>query len=261
MTAAVGQGRGTGGDPSAASPLLGKKPREIARMFDAIAGRYDLLNHLLSGGLDLYWRARAVGALQLTGHEVVLDLCTGTCDLALGLCRRGRARRVVGVDFSAEMLRVGLGKVRAKREERRVPLLRGDAMRIPLADASVDAVTMAFGLRNVEVPATALAEVARVLRPGGRIAILEFGAPRMPVVRSLYFWYFRHVLPRIGRLVSRHRNAYTYLPASVDAFVPPEEVAAAIESQGLSAVRIVQLSLGVVYMYAAAKLTAEPRAA
>ncbi|MGH9158958.1 MAG: bifunctional demethylmenaquinone methyltransferase/2-methoxy-6-polyprenyl-1,4-benzoquinol methylase UbiE [Vicinamibacteraceae bacterium] len=258
MSTTVGEPHQAG---TGSTPLLGKRPQEIAGMFDAIAGRYDLLNHLLSAGLDLYWRARAVAALRLTGSEVVLDLCTGTCDLALGLCRPRGARRVVGVDFSAEMLRVGLAKVRTKGKERRVPLLRGDAMRIPLADASVDAVTMAFGLRNVETPVVALAEVARVLRPGGRIAILEFGAPRLPVVRSLYLWYFRHVLPRVGRLVSRHGSAYTYLPASVDAFAPPEQVAATIESQGLSAVRIVQLSLGIVYMYAAAKPTAEPRAA
>ncbi|MPY86629.1 MAG: bifunctional demethylmenaquinone methyltransferase/2-methoxy-6-polyprenyl-1,4-benzoquinol methylase UbiE [Luteitalea sp.] len=260
MSGARSQGAGPSRQPPA-SPLLERTPREIAGMFDAIAGRYDLLNHVLSAGMDLYWRARAVRALRLAGHEVVLDLCTGTCDLALALRRSRRARRVVGLDFSAAMLRVGLTKVRAARHGDSIPLVRGDAMHLPLADASVDGVTMAFGLRNVQQPASALAEVARVLRPGGRLAILEFGTPRIPLVRSLYLWYFRHVLPRIGRLVSRHRDAYTYLPASVDAFARPEQVATTIEGQGLSAVQTVRLSLGVVYMYAAAKPTAEPRAA
>jgi demethylmenaquinone methyltransferase / 2-methoxy-6-polyprenyl-1,4-benzoquinol methylase len=148
-------------------------------MFDAIAERYDFLNHLLSAGLDKQWRKSAVQALQLTGHEVVLDLCTGTADLALAAIMKERgARRVVGVDFSGAMLEIGKRKVAAASS--RVDLVRGDATRIPLRDAAVDATTIGFGIRNVEAPAEACREIARVLRPGGTLVILEFSLPRSP---------------------------------------------------------------------------------
>lgn len=234
---------------------LDKHPAKIAGMFDAIAGRYDLLNHLLSGGLDLYWRARAIRALGFTGRELVLDLCTGTGDLAVAALkpRRAHAQRVVGLDFSAEMLRVGRHKLRAGGHTARAPLVRADAMRLPIADGTIDAVTMAFGIRNVLDPDVACAEVFRVLRPGGRLAILEFSLPPHPWLRALYLWYFRHVLPRIGRLVSRHSDAYTYLPESVGAFFPPETFAALVTRAGFGEVRSVPLTFGVVYLYTARK--------
>jgi demethylmenaquinone methyltransferase / 2-methoxy-6-polyprenyl-1,4-benzoquinol methylase len=232
-------------------PSTDKQPAKIAGMFDAIAGRYDFLNHVLSGGLDVYWRWRAVRRLGLTGHGVVLDLCTGTCDVARTLIRRRQARRVVGVDFSAEMLRVGRAKLRAEQRLEAIPLLRGDAMTIPLADRSVDAVTIAFGIRNVQEPRQTLREVARVLRPGGRVAILEFSTPPWPGVRQVYLWYFRHVLPRIGRLVSRHGEAYAYLPASVDGFATPSAFVHQLAEAGLTSARAVPLTLGVVYLYVA----------
>src|SRR5688572_26253940 len=141
-------------------------------MFDAIAPRYDLLNHLLSAGIDKRWRARAIASLQLTGHETVVDVCTGTADVALE-ARAGGAARVVGVDFAGAMLALGLRKVRAAAAARQVSLVRGDALRLPIADACADAATVAFGIRNVQNAGVACAEMARVLRPGGRIAILE----------------------------------------------------------------------------------------
>jgi demethylmenaquinone methyltransferase/2-methoxy-6-polyprenyl-1,4-benzoquinol methylase len=220
-------------------------------MFDAIAARYDLLNHVLSGGLDVYWRWRAVRRLQLTDGSSVLDLCTGTCDVARSIVKGRKARRVFGIDFSAEMLRVGQGKLRAEHRFSAIPLARGDAMAIPLADRSVDAVTIAFGIRNVQDPRVTLSEVARVLKPGGRVAILEFSTPQLPGIRQAYLWYFRHVLPRIGRLVSRHGEAYAYLPASVDGFAAPEDFVGQLESAGLARARAVPLTLGVVYLYVA----------
>ncbi len=226
-------------------------------MFDAIAGRYDLLNHVLSGGMDTRWRARAVEALQLTGREIVLDLCTGTADLALAAAGSGRARarRVIGVDFAAAMLRLGLSKVR--RSGRAAPepidLVRADATQLPLKDATIDAVTIGFGIRNVERPEVACREIARVLKPGGTLVILEFALPRTPVVRSFYLWYFKHVLPLIGRVVSRHRSAYTYLPASVEAFPSPEAFVQTLRDCGFAAVRAVPLTLGAVYMFVASK--------
>jgi len=232
-----------------------KHPHTIAGMFDAIARRYDFLNHLLSGGLDRRWRARAVRELAFQGHEVVLDLCTGTADLAIAAieARQGAARRVLGVDFAGEMLRIGQQKLRAASHDGRVPLVRGDAVRLPVASASVHCAMVAFGIRNVVDPAAACVEVHRVLRPGGRFAVLEFAMPRTPVLRSVYAWYFRHVLPRIGRAVSRHDAAYDYLPASVGTFFPPETFIAIVERAGFTRVRAIPLTFGIVYLYVAEK--------
>ena len=229
-----------------------RAPAEIAGMFDRIAGRYDLLNRLLSAGRDRVWRARAVEALHLQGGETVLDLCTGTADLLLALAPpRGRAGRVVGVDFSAEMLRLGHRKVRRSTARGALTLLRGDAERIPLGDASVDGVTMGFGIRNVRDRLAALAEARRVLRPGGRLAILEFGEPRPAPVRAVYRWYFRRLLPLVGRVVSRHASAYTYLPASVAEFPPPDAFCALLGQAGFADVRCEPLTLGIVCLYTA----------
>ena len=220
-------------------------------MFDAIAPRYDLLNHVLSAGLDRRWRRKAVDELSLRENATVLDLCTGTADLALTIAGRYPAARVLGVDFAASMLAIGARKVRAASHADRILLVRGDAVRIPLAASACDAATMAFGIRNVAEPRRALDELARVLRPGARLAILEFGHPRLPGVRTLYDWYFRYLLPLVGRMVSKHRSAYSYLPASVGAFPPPPEFAALLERHGFARVRVVSLSLGIVYLYVA----------
>jgi len=230
-----------------------KTPARIANMFDAIAPRYDLLNHVLSAGLDVRWRNVAVDALDLAPGARVLDLCTGTADLALATVTRGRNASVVGVDFAAEMLRRGHEKVRQAPEGRTIRLIRGDAARIPLADGCCDAATIGFGIRNVAHPDRALAEIARVLRPGGRLAILEFGQPRIPGIRTLYSWYFRYLLPLVGRLVSKHDSAYSYLPASVGTFPPPDEFARLMAATGFSQVRPVPLTFGVVYLYIAVK--------
>jgi demethylmenaquinone methyltransferase / 2-methoxy-6-polyprenyl-1,4-benzoquinol methylase len=227
-----------------------KTPDRIAGMFDAIAPRYDLLNHVLSAGIDRRWRTKAIESLALTGRETLLDVCTGTADVAL----QGRAaKRVVGVDFAGAMLGLGLQKVRAAGEERRITLLRGDAMRLPVRDASVDAVTVAFGIRNVQQPEVACVEMARALRSGGRLAILEFGVPRIPGISTLYLWYFKHLLPLVGRMVSGHTAAYSYLPASVGSFPPPAEFMAILGRAGFTDVRADSLTLGIVYLYTARK--------
>ena len=203
-------------------------------MFDAIAGRYDLLNRVLSAGLDRHWRARAVKALNLTGTETVLDLCTGTADLALASTD---ARRVIGIDFAAAMLRLAKDKVRGAVPA--IDLVRADAMRLPLRDGSVDADTIGFGIRNVEQPTEAFREIVRVLRQNGSLAILEFSLPRAPIVRTFYLWYFRHVLPRIGRAISGHPSAYTYLPESVEAFSSPEAFVQQLRAAGFATARAV----------------------
>ena len=231
-----------------------KAPEKIAGMFDAIAGRYDLLNTVLSGGLDRSWRSRAIASLKLTGRERLLDVCAGTADVAIGAAGHARgAARVVGVDFSGSMLAHGLVKVRDAGLSDRIQLVRGDAMALPAASGSVHAVTIAFGIRNVQRPEIACHEILRVLRPGGRVAILEFGTPSNPVFAPLYRWYSRHILPRIGRAVSRHEGAYTYLPESIGAFPYGDEFAAILRAAGFSQVEARPLMFGTVYLYTGSK--------
>ena len=220
-------------------------------MFDAIAPRYDLLNRVLSAGMDRRWRDRAIEALSLPPGSRIVDLCTGTGDLAIGATRLVAPVSVIGVDFSGEMLRRALSKIREQSLTSTIKLIRGDATRIPLRDASCDAATIGFGIRNVVDPERALADLARVLRPGGRLAILEFGQPRIPGIRTLYSWYFRYLLPRVGRAVSKHSSAYSYLPASVGHFPPPDEFCAIIAATGFSQVRAVPLTFGIVYLFTA----------
>jgi demethylmenaquinone methyltransferase / 2-methoxy-6-polyprenyl-1,4-benzoquinol methylase len=231
-----------------------KDPPRIAAMFDAIARRYDFLNHLLSGGLDRYWRRRALAALRLTGRETLLDVCTGTADVAIGaMRRRPPARRAIGVDFAPIMLARGRVKVMAAGLDGPIALVRGDAMRLPVKDASVDAITIAFGIRNVADVECVCAEIWRALVPRGRLAILEFSMPRTPVVRSLYAWYFRRVLPLVGRAVSGHAAAYAYLPASVGTFSTPRELVDFLERAGFVRAAAIPLTFGAVQLYLAEK--------
>ena len=219
-------------------------------MFDAIAPRYDLLNRVLSLGIDRGWRRRAIQSLGLPGREVLLDVCTGTADVALE-GRASGAARVIGVDFAAAMLAIGARKVRAAGSADRVLLVRGDATRLPVRAASVDAAAVAFGIRNVQRPDAACREMARALKRGGRLAILEFGVPRLPGISRLYLWYFKYLLPLIGRTVSGHAAAYSYLPASVTVFPPPAEFVTMLRDAGFAEVNAVPLTLGVVYLYVA----------
>jgi demethylmenaquinone methyltransferase/2-methoxy-6-polyprenyl-1,4-benzoquinol methylase len=227
-----------------------KTPDRIAGMFDAIAPRYDLLNRLLSAGIDRRWRATAIEALRLTGRETLLDVCAGTAEVAL---QATSAARVVGVDFAGAMLSIGLEKVKASGETGRIVLVRGDAMRLPVRDGSVDAVSVAFGIRNVQRPEVACAEMARVLRRGGRVAILEFGVPSVPGISALYSLYFTRLLPLVGRIVSGHNAAYSYLPASVGTFPPPAAFLTTLRKAGFTDVSADPLTLGIVYLYTGTK--------
>jgi len=239
-------------EPSGAP--VDKSPAKIAGMFDAIAGRYDLLNTVLSGGVDRYWRHHAIASLKLTGRERLLDVCTGTADVALGAARKvNGAARVVGVDFSGAMLSHGLKKVQQVGLASRVQLIRGDAMNLPVATESVHAATIAFGIRNVQQPEVACQELVRVLRPGGRVAILEFGTPSSPLFGPIYQWYSQHVLPRIGRAVSRHDAAYSYLPESIGAFPFGDEFARVLSAAGFSRVQARPFMFGAVYLYTGQK--------
>ena len=216
----------------------------VRQIFSEIAPRYDLLNHVLSLNIDRAWRREALEALdwRLRPTGTYLDLCAGTLDVGAALSRAtGFAGFVVGADFAEPMLRAGTGK--AGRDV--LAPVAADAQRLPLADASADGAIVAFGIRNVADLDAALREVRRVLRPGSRFVILEFSTPRNAVVRRFYHLYFHHVLPRIGRLVSGHRTAYTYLPRSVANFPAEEELARRLTDAGFTAVRWRALSFGI----------------
>ena len=229
-----------------------KSPAKIAGMFDAIAGRYDMLNMVLSGGLDRYWRRCAIASLRLTGEERLLDVCTGTADVALDAAGHGAAQ-VVGIDFSGSMLVHGLDKVRASAHAARIRLVRGDAMNLPVASGSVQAATIAFGIRNVMQPDAACRELFRVLASGGRLAILEFGTPESKLFGPVYHWYSHNILPRIGRAVSRHDAAYTYLPQSIGTFAYGSEFLAMLRAAGFSDLQARPFMFGAVYLYTGKK--------
>ena len=211
---------------SSEAPPIGEvegKGRAIEAMFDRIAPRYDLLNRVLSFGVDRWWRRRAIRALRRAlpegrAPERLLDAATGTADLAIRAAEAFPGAEVTGVDLAENMLRRGRAKARQRRLGGRVRLDRGDATDLSFADDAFDGAFVAFGVRNYEDLGAGLRELRRVLRPGGAVVVLEFSRPRAPVFRLLYDVYARHVLPRIGRLVSGDAGAYRYLPASVRAF-------------------------------------------
>ena len=222
----------------------------VRRMFTAIAPRYDFLNHLLSLNIDRRWRRRAIGRLgwEARPDGIYLDLCAGTMDLAATLARTpGFRGRVIGADFAIPMLRLGRGKA-----ERTAPVA-ADALALPFPAAQFDGVMVAFGVRNLADVDRGLAEAARVLKPGARLVVLEFATPRFAPLRAAYLFYFRHVLPAIGRAVSKHRDAYTYLPESVLAFPEPEGLARRLAGAGFSGVAFERLTGGICALHHATR--------
>jgi demethylmenaquinone methyltransferase/2-methoxy-6-polyprenyl-1,4-benzoquinol methylase len=235
--------------------LLDKRETRIRRMFGAIAPSYDLLNHLLSLNIDHYWRRRTTCLVPPKGNGPILDLCTGTGDLALAYDRAARGRvAIVGADFCHEMLVLACQKTNNKQASDRVRYLEADAQRLPFPDNYFQITTVAFGLRNVTDTDRGLAQMVRVTRPGGRIAILEFSQPRGWLFGRLYRFYFRQVLPRIGQAISRSKdNAYHYLPASVLEFPDGEALAERLRRHGLTEVRWYPLTFGIATLYVGTK--------
>lgn len=243
----------------AAAELLDKRESRIRRMFGAIAHRYDLLNHLLSLNIDRYWRWRTTRLAPPPGDGPLLDLCTGTGDLALAYDRAAGGKfPIVGADFCHEMLVEAVRKTKRRGADGRIGYVEADAQRLPFPDDHFQLTTVAFGLRNVTDTDRGLAEMVRVTRPGGRVAILEFSRPNGWLFGPLYRFYFRRLLPLVGQTISRSRDsAYHYLPASVLNFPDGEALAEKMRSHGLTDVRWHPMTFGIATVYVGTKGSAD----
>lgn len=223
------------------------QPARVRKMFGSIARRYDLANHLLSCGIDFYWRRRAAEVVAEWRPQTIADLATGTGDLALALQKRLPDTEIMGVDFLAEMLDL------AQRKGVRQVLL-ADAMNLPFGDASFDCVTIAFGLRNLENWAAALAEMSRVLKPNGHLLVLEFSLPTVPVLREIYRFYLHRCLPLLGSFLTGKKNAYDYLGDSIEEFPAGSAMCELMGKNGLAHTTFEPLTGGIVTIYTAQKL-------
>jgi demethylmenaquinone methyltransferase/2-methoxy-6-polyprenyl-1,4-benzoquinol methylase len=228
-----------------AQPKVDKSGERVRGMFAEIAPRYDLANRTLSGGIDVLWRRFTVRTAPPPATGAILDLCTGTGDLAISYAlKAGPSVRVFGADFCQPMLDHAV--VKSRRRGLPVEWVEADAMALPFSDASFDLVTVAFGLRNIADTQQGLAEMARVTRTGGRLAILEFSLPTNPVVRAGYLWYFRNVLPKLGNgLAANGSDAYRYLNESVEEFPAGERLATLVRSAGYEQITMHPLTFGI----------------
>lgn len=220
--------------------------RFVHQLFSAIAGRYDFANHLLSGGLDFFWRKKAARVVRGWAPRDVLDLATGSGDLALTIQRACPAARVTGADFCEPMLE----RARAKGLQNTVV---ADALALPFSEASFDALTVAFGLRNMASWPGALREMARVLRPGGHLLVLDFSLPAAPLLRTPYRWYLHHMLPHVAAALTREKSAYEYLGASIEKFPRGPEMTALLRENGFADAACEPLSGGIVSLYTASR--------
>ncbi len=230
------------------------KSEEVKEMFDNIAPEYDKLNHILSVQIDKIWRRRVVKIVERLSPSVILDMATGTGDLAIAMARKITSARVVGIDLSEGMLAVARRKVLDAELSQRVELRCGVAESIGLEDESVDVVTAAFGVRNFGDLRGGVAEMIRVTRRGGHIVILEFSTPENPIFRWFYNIYSKRILPLVGGLISKDRRAYEYLPASVDEFPSPKRIVEMMEELGLRECRVRSQSFGIAQIYIGCKI-------
>jgi len=224
-----------------------QKKTQVQSMFDGIARRYDFLNHFLSLGVDLYWRKQSVKSLQLQDGELLLDVATGTGDQGFTALKAAKIR-VVGLDFSFNMLEIAQEKIQKRGLSQRFEVIQGDAENLPFGDDSFDALTISYGIRNVGTISAALTEFYRVLKPGGRLSILEFAEPEGWFFGRLYRFYFDHILPRLAGMMSS-KSAYTYLPESVRHFPTRDEFKGLLKAEGFEAVKHKDLTFGVTAIY------------
>ena len=232
---------------------MDKSAGRIGRMFDDISPTYDLLNHMLSMSIDVKWRERMIAELDPRVKEVVLDIATGTGDMAV-LARARTGCSVVGVDLSRNMLQVAVDKWGKRFEGQTYPAIQGDALHLPLRDGSFDKAMVSFGIRNMTDIGGFLDEMRRVLRTEGKLAILEFSVPRYPLVRQAYLAYLTRILPFIGGLQSGNRAAYQYLSASIQRFPSPESMESLFNERGFTVERSLPQTLGICHLYVIRKV-------
>ncbi|GAB2763369.1 bifunctional demethylmenaquinone methyltransferase/2-methoxy-6-polyprenyl-1,4-benzoquinol methylase UbiE [Rhabdobacter roseus] len=225
-----------------------RKREQVAEMFDNISPKYDLLNHLLSGGIDIYWRKRAVRLLRKAQPKKILDIATGTGDFAIEALSLN-PDKIIGVDISEGMLAVGREKIQKLGKQDIIELRTGDSESLPFTDNYFDAVIVSFGVRNFENLAAGLRDMYRVLRPEGTCVVVEFSKPRSFPFKQLYSFYFRYILPTIGKAISRDSSAYKYLPESVQAFPDGADFLAIYEKAGFKKTKCIPLTFGICSIY------------
>jgi demethylmenaquinone methyltransferase / 2-methoxy-6-polyprenyl-1,4-benzoquinol methylase len=230
------------------------KKQQVAEMFDKIAFRYDFLNRFLSGGIDVIWRKKAIKQLKTLQPKKVLDVATGTADVAIMTARYLNPDKIIGIDISNGMLSLGKIKIAKALLNSKIELQQGDAETINFPGATFDAITVAFGVRNFENLKKGLQEMLRVLKPGGKLVILEFSKPKATAFKGLYNWYMKMVAPGIGKIISNNREAYQYLNNSVQAFPEGKNLLNILDECGYSNTYLKTLSLGICTIYCGSKL-------
>lgn len=228
------------------------KKEQVADMFNNIAGKYDFLNHFFSLGIDKGWRKKAIAEIGSVQPKTILDVATGTGDLAIAAAKLN-PEKITGIDIAAQMLDVGRVKIKDAGLEKTITLQLADSENLPFADNSFDAITCAYGVRNFETLEKGLKEMCRVMRPGGKLAILEFSHPKTFPVKQGYQFYFKYIVPTLGKLVSKHKTAYSYLPASVMAFPEGQRFCDILTNCGFKAAKARPLTLGITTLYTATK--------
>lgn len=226
------------------------KKEQVAQMFNNISKRYDLLNHLLSAGIDIYWRKKAIKLLKPYQPKHILDVATGTADFAIEALALN-PDKVIGIDISDGMLDMGREKLKRRHLDNRIELQLGDSEGLHFDDNTFDAVIVAFGVRNFENLHTGLKDMCRVLKPNGRLVVLEFSKPTQFPMKQLYNFYFKNVLPLIGNIISKDQSAYTYLPESVQAFPDGQAFLQALQQAGYTETRCKALTFGISSVYTA----------
>lgn len=230
----------------------GSKKEQVAKMFNNISRRYDLLNHLLSLGIDIVWRKQAIKKLREDKPKILLDVATGTGDFAIEALAL-KPEKVIGIDISEGMLEHGRIKMQKKGLADKIQLLSGDSEHIPFEDNKFDAITVAYGVRNFENLEAGLSEMYRVLKPGGKVVILEFSRPRKFPFKQIYNFYFKHILPFVGRLIAKDRSAYTYLPESVQHFPDGQNFLNILDQIGFNSTQWDPLTFGISSIYTGRK--------
>ncbi len=245
----------TTGNPENVKPYDTSRPKtqQVEEMFDSIAPAYDFMNRAMTMGIDRIWRAKAVAMVKETAPRRVLDVATGTGDLAIKLAKAIPGSSITGVDLSEGMLEIGRGKVAEAGLSERIALMKADCLKLPFADGSFDAVTVAYGVRNFENLAAGYREMARVLAPGGMLCVVELSVPQGRVVNPLYRLYSGKIIPAVGKLISRDSAAYSYLPASIAAMPQGERMLGIMRDAGLSEAALRPLTFGACTVYTAYK--------